>query len=305
MKPSTAFVLAGVTLALAACNNPDQNRTTSTPRGVTSPTALTEPLVTRSAPAAPAERGPIPPNANAQAPGTNASVAFAQPRAARIGGAAEQGRPSRESGGAREGAGSGRRRRGHRRGGCCEEIRNGRRHAGIADSTDASTNNPRHGDAYVAGGIHRNAEGRPGQQPLEPGARKEQRTAVRRQRAVAIETASTPRRRELRIKKTPLCGAASRTPRLGARGRETVQLMLVAMCGIRRRTSNGCSIMAPSNVNTTNNTMLPKNRTCARHGGRDVRIHDAEHAARNGKEKKHEPPFQHRALAGPHARHRR
>jgi hypothetical protein len=79
MKPSTAFVLAGVTLALAACNSPDQNRTTSTPRGVTSPTALTEPLVTRSAPAAPAERGPIPPNANAQAPGTNASVAFAQP----------------------------------------------------------------------------------------------------------------------------------------------------------------------------------------------------------------------------------
>jgi hypothetical protein len=79
MKPSTAFVLAGVTLALAACNNPDQNRTTSTPHGVTSPTALTEPLVTRSAPAAPAERGPIPPNANAQAPGTNASVAFAQP----------------------------------------------------------------------------------------------------------------------------------------------------------------------------------------------------------------------------------
>lgn len=79
MKPSTAFVLAGVTLALAACNSPDQNRTTSTPRGVTSPTALTEPLVTLSAPAAPAERGPIPPNANAQAPGTNASVAFAQP----------------------------------------------------------------------------------------------------------------------------------------------------------------------------------------------------------------------------------
>lgn len=79
MKPSTAFVVAGVTLALAACNNPDQNRTTSVPRGVHQPTALSEPAVTLSAPAAPAERGPVPANANAQAPGTNASQAFAQP----------------------------------------------------------------------------------------------------------------------------------------------------------------------------------------------------------------------------------
>jgi hypothetical protein len=79
MKPSTAFVLAGVTLALAACNNPDPNRTTSVPRGVNAPTALVEPIVSPSAPAAPAERGPIPANANAQAPGTNASQAFTQP----------------------------------------------------------------------------------------------------------------------------------------------------------------------------------------------------------------------------------
>jgi hypothetical protein len=76
MKPSTALVLAGVTLALAACNRPDQNRTTSVPPGVHNPTALVEPIVTPSAPPAPAERGPIPPRANADAPGTNASLAF-------------------------------------------------------------------------------------------------------------------------------------------------------------------------------------------------------------------------------------
>lgn len=77
MKSSTALVLAGVTLALAACNRPDQNRTTSAPPGVKAPTAITAPIVTPSAPPAPAERGPIPPNANAAAPGTNAMLAFA------------------------------------------------------------------------------------------------------------------------------------------------------------------------------------------------------------------------------------
>lgn len=77
MKPSNALVLASVTLALAACNNPDPNRTTSAPAGVNYPTAVTEPITTPSASAAPDERGPIPPNANAQAPGTNAALAFA------------------------------------------------------------------------------------------------------------------------------------------------------------------------------------------------------------------------------------
>ncbi|HEX6136313.1 MAG TPA: hypothetical protein VF059_01535 [Casimicrobiaceae bacterium] len=77
MKTSTAWVLAGVTIALAACNSPDKNRTTSVPPGVSNPTALTAPIVTPSAPPAPAERGPIPPNANAAAPGTNAALAFA------------------------------------------------------------------------------------------------------------------------------------------------------------------------------------------------------------------------------------
>ena len=76
MKPSTAWVVAGATLALAACNPPDKNRTTSVPPGVGNPTAITAPIVTPSAPPAPPERGPIPPNANAAAPGTNAALAF-------------------------------------------------------------------------------------------------------------------------------------------------------------------------------------------------------------------------------------
>ncbi len=65
--------------ALAACNRPDVNRTTSVPAGVKEAAAITAPVVTPSAPPATAERGPIPPNANAEAPGTNASVALATP----------------------------------------------------------------------------------------------------------------------------------------------------------------------------------------------------------------------------------
>jgi len=79
MKPSNAFMLAGITIALAACNSADQNRTTSNPPGVAkSVPSLNVPLG-MSAPAAPAERGPIPANANAAAPGTNATVAFNEP----------------------------------------------------------------------------------------------------------------------------------------------------------------------------------------------------------------------------------
>lgn len=77
MKALTVLAVAGVSLALAACNRPDANRTTSIPAGVHDATAVTAPIVTPSAPPAPAERGPIPANANAEAPGTNASVAFA------------------------------------------------------------------------------------------------------------------------------------------------------------------------------------------------------------------------------------
>jgi hypothetical protein len=77
MKPSTAFVLTGVAFALAACNNPDANRTTSPPAGVRNPTAIVEPITTPSAPPAPDMRTPVAASANHAAPGTNAQVAFA------------------------------------------------------------------------------------------------------------------------------------------------------------------------------------------------------------------------------------
>src|SRR6185437_13842780 len=77
MRPSNLLVLAGVSLALAACNNADPNRTTSVPPGVNNPTAVVAPITTPSAPPAPAERTPVAPNANTMAPGTNATIAFA------------------------------------------------------------------------------------------------------------------------------------------------------------------------------------------------------------------------------------
>ncbi|HEX6793898.1 MAG TPA: hypothetical protein VF304_08600 [Casimicrobiaceae bacterium] len=77
MRPSNLLVLAGVSLALAGCNNADPNRTTSVPPGVNNPTAIVAPITTPSAPPAPAERTPVAPNANTMAPGTNATIAFA------------------------------------------------------------------------------------------------------------------------------------------------------------------------------------------------------------------------------------
>jgi hypothetical protein len=77
MKPSNLLVVAGTSLALAACNNADPNRTTSVPRGVNNPPAVVAPITTPSAPPAPAERTPVAPNANTMAPGTNAAIAFA------------------------------------------------------------------------------------------------------------------------------------------------------------------------------------------------------------------------------------
>jgi hypothetical protein len=79
MKASNSMVLAGVVVALAACNNPDPNRTTAVPPGVNNPTAVVAPITTPSAPPAPAERTPAPANANAAAPGTNAALAFGNP----------------------------------------------------------------------------------------------------------------------------------------------------------------------------------------------------------------------------------
>ena len=74
---TTALTVIALTAALAACNRPDPNRTTQAPPGASNPTAVTQPLVTRSAPPAPAERGPVAPSANTAAPGTDATVAFA------------------------------------------------------------------------------------------------------------------------------------------------------------------------------------------------------------------------------------
>ena len=79
MRKSNLLVLAAASFALAACNNPDPNRTTSAPPGVDKPTALVAPITTPSAPPAPAERTPVASNANTMAPGTNAMVAFANP----------------------------------------------------------------------------------------------------------------------------------------------------------------------------------------------------------------------------------
>jgi hypothetical protein len=75
-KSTTAFMLAAVTAALAACNAPDTNRTTKAP-GVDNPTAVMAPLTSLSAPPAPAMRGPVAESGNTAAPGTDAAVAFA------------------------------------------------------------------------------------------------------------------------------------------------------------------------------------------------------------------------------------
>ena len=79
MKTSTlALVLIGMTFGLTACNRPDSDRTTSIPRGIAPASTLQDPTAGPGAPAAPPERGPIPPNANAAAPGTDATAAFAK-----------------------------------------------------------------------------------------------------------------------------------------------------------------------------------------------------------------------------------
>ena len=61
---TTALLLVAATAALSACNRPDANRTTSAPAGVNTPTAVMQPLVTPSAPPAPADRSPVAASAN-------------------------------------------------------------------------------------------------------------------------------------------------------------------------------------------------------------------------------------------------
>jgi hypothetical protein len=95
MRTTTILVVA-MSAALAACNQPNANRTTKAPPGVDNPTAVVQPLTTPSAPPAPAMRDPVAPSANTAAPGTNAAVAFAneptlhtQPLPSSKGGAAD------------------------------------------------------------------------------------------------------------------------------------------------------------------------------------------------------------------------
>lgn len=52
MNRPTTLMLVVATVALGACNAPDTNRTTKAPPGVNNPTAVVEPLTSRSAPPA-------------------------------------------------------------------------------------------------------------------------------------------------------------------------------------------------------------------------------------------------------------
>jgi|SRR5690348_13399839 len=73
MKSSIVIAIAAIAL-LSACGQRDTNHASSAnPASKLDASGLVPPAV----PAAPPERGPIPPNANAAAPGTNASEAFA------------------------------------------------------------------------------------------------------------------------------------------------------------------------------------------------------------------------------------
>ena len=74
---SLTLVFAGLAIALSGCNSADTDRTTSVPRGVDRSAAEQHVPSGLSAPPAPYEGGPVPANANAAAPGTNASLAFA------------------------------------------------------------------------------------------------------------------------------------------------------------------------------------------------------------------------------------
>jgi len=71
------LMVVATAVAVGACNAPDTNRTTQAPPGVDKSGSVVDPLVSRSAPPAPAERGPVAPNANTAAVGTDASAALA------------------------------------------------------------------------------------------------------------------------------------------------------------------------------------------------------------------------------------
>lgn len=74
-KPTILLTAIAAAIALTACGEAD--RTTSIPSGVDLVATYQGEPSGPSAPPAPAERGPIPPNANTAAPGTDAEAAFA------------------------------------------------------------------------------------------------------------------------------------------------------------------------------------------------------------------------------------
>lgn len=74
MKSSIVIALATVALALSACGQRDTTHASSVNPSVG---VNAQGLIPPAVPPAPPERGPIPPNANAAAPGTDASEAFA------------------------------------------------------------------------------------------------------------------------------------------------------------------------------------------------------------------------------------
>jgi len=71
------LAVAGATFAMAACNAPDRDRTTSIPRTVAATATVQGVPEGRSAPAAPRDLTPPTANANKAAPGTDAETAFA------------------------------------------------------------------------------------------------------------------------------------------------------------------------------------------------------------------------------------
>jgi hypothetical protein len=73
-----ALTLVGTTVALAACNAPNNNdRTTSIPRTVSAASTIQDPTAGHDAPPAPRDLSPPPAGANKAAPGTDSAAAFA------------------------------------------------------------------------------------------------------------------------------------------------------------------------------------------------------------------------------------
>ena len=77
LKPGIAITLVAMVVAMGGCSRHDAGLMTSVPYRAGQSAEVPPPYVTLRAAPAPPERGPIPQNANAAAPGTHASQAFA------------------------------------------------------------------------------------------------------------------------------------------------------------------------------------------------------------------------------------